>query len=114
MTEYTDTIQNISFKDLQAEDMIRLSHMFHMRPNKSCDSGPLCNYLYKEYYNVRWCELDKGGRFCCSLSDRRASSTAFPRTAAKRTSRTISACRSSIIMKSSGSRSSSIPRTKKP
>ena len=61
MTEYTDTIQNISFKDLQAEDMIRLSHMFHMRPNKSCDSGPLCNYLYKEYYNVRWCELD-GGR----------------------------------------------------
>ena len=61
MTEYTDTIQNIAFKDLQAEDMIRLSHMFHMRPNKSCDSGPLCNYLYKEYYNVRWCELD-GGR----------------------------------------------------
>ena len=60
MQDFTDTIHEIAFQDMEAEDMIRLSHMFHMRPNKSCDSGPLCNYLYKEYYNVRFAVLDEG------------------------------------------------------
>ena len=60
MQDYFNTVRDISFHDLEAEDVVRLSHMFHLRPNKSCDSGPLCNYLYKDYYNVRFCSLDDG------------------------------------------------------
>jgi len=59
MSEHTTNTQTIEFQDMEAEDMISLSHMFHMRPNKSCDSAPLCNFLYKEYYNVRYALLDE-------------------------------------------------------
>ncbi len=46
------------YKNLEAGDLTRLSHYYGLRAQKSCDGSPLVSYLYKYYYEVRYCELD--------------------------------------------------------
>lgn len=46
------------YKELEAEDLSRLSRYYGLRQQKSCDGSPLVSYLYKYYYDVRYCELE--------------------------------------------------------
>ncbi len=46
------------YKELKAEDLSRLSHYYGLRQQKSCDGSPLVSYLYKYYYDVRYCEFE--------------------------------------------------------
>lgn len=45
---------NIEFQRLKSEDMEKLAPYFSMRPNKTCDSGFLDSFLWRDYYQVRY------------------------------------------------------------
>lgn len=46
------------YKELTAGDLSRLSHYYGLRQQKSCDGSPLVSFLYKYYYEVRYCEFE--------------------------------------------------------
>ncbi len=48
-----DICTDLSFKPLEAEDLINYNYFYGLRPNKTCDSVSLESYLWKDYYNVR-------------------------------------------------------------
>ncbi len=56
----TDRIDSMKYSELKAEDLGRLSGYYGLRKQKSCDGSPLVSYLYKYYYDVRYCELERG------------------------------------------------------
>ena len=45
---------------MEAKHLCALRPFYRMRPNKSCDSAPLCHYLYREYYAVCFCCVEDG------------------------------------------------------
>lgn len=45
----------LDFRPFDADAVIKLKPMYTLRPNKSCDSAPLCQYIYKYYYRVSYC-----------------------------------------------------------
>ena len=57
-TELIDKAKQMEYKPFTADDVIRLAPMYTLRPNKSCDSAPLCQYLYNYYYRVKYCLFD--------------------------------------------------------
>ena len=57
-TELIDNAKQMEYKPFTAEDVIRLAPMYTLRSNKSCDSAPLCQYLYNYYYRVKYCLFD--------------------------------------------------------
>ena len=48
----------MTYKELAAGDLARLSHYYSLRRQKSCDGSPLVSFLYKFYYEVRYCEFE--------------------------------------------------------
>ena len=50
---------NLEFKKLRAEDMKELAPYFSLRPNKTCDSGFLDSFLWRDYYHVEYCCVDE-------------------------------------------------------
>ena len=50
--------KDLKYSPLDAEAVIKLAPMYTQRPNKSCDSAPLCQYLYNHYYRTRYCVAD--------------------------------------------------------
>ncbi len=48
----------MTYKELTAGDLARLSHYYSLRPQKSCDGSPLVSFLYRFYYEVRYCEFE--------------------------------------------------------
>ena len=54
----TEKARTLKYKPLDADAVIRLRPMYTLRPNKSCDSAPLCHYLYNYYYRVEYCVID--------------------------------------------------------
>lgn len=57
-TELLNRARKLEYLPFTAEDVIKLSPMYTLRPNKSCDSAPLCQYLYHHYYRVKYCLFD--------------------------------------------------------
>jgi len=51
-------ISDMKYKELEAADLGRLSYYYGLRSQKSCDGSPLVSYLYKYYYEVRYCEFE--------------------------------------------------------
>ena len=51
-------VENLTFELPNAENALRLAKYFYMRDNKTCDSGMLDTYLWKDYYKVRGCTVD--------------------------------------------------------
>lgn len=49
---------NLEFKELEASDMRTLSPIFSYRPNRTCDSGYLDCFLWKDYYHIKYCLVD--------------------------------------------------------
>lgn len=49
---------NLQFIPLKLEDAEALAPFFYMRPNKSCDSGALDTFLWKDRFDVRVCVAD--------------------------------------------------------
>ena len=54
----------LEYRELAIEDLKRLSAYYALRPSKSCDSSPLVSYLYKYYYQVRYCEAGNALLLC--------------------------------------------------
>lgn len=50
---------DLKFKELRAEDMKVLAPYFSMRPNRTCDSGFLDSFLWRDYYHVKYCCVDE-------------------------------------------------------
>ncbi len=48
----------MTYKELAAGDLARLSHYYSLRRQKSCDGSPLVSFLYKFYYEVHYCEFE--------------------------------------------------------
>ena len=48
----------MEYKPLTAEDAMRLKPFYSIRPNKSCDAAPLCQYIYRYFYRVKFCEFE--------------------------------------------------------
>lgn len=46
---------NLRFQKLTSDDMETLAPYFSLRPNKTCDSGFLDNFLWQEHYHVEFC-----------------------------------------------------------
>lgn len=57
----------MEYRELNVDDLPRISSYYGLRPCTSCDSSPLVSYLYKYYYNVKYCEL--GNAFFLSYHD---------------------------------------------
>ncbi len=47
--------EDLEFKRFDADALIKCREFFFMRPNKSCDSGPVDSYIWREYYDVKYC-----------------------------------------------------------
>lgn len=47
--------KSMEYRRFTADDVIRLAPMYTLRTNKSCDSAPICHYLYNYFYRVRYC-----------------------------------------------------------
>lgn len=48
----------MEYRPLTAEDAMRLKPFYSIRPNKSCDAAPLCQYIYRYFYRVKFCEFE--------------------------------------------------------
>ena len=48
----------LTFKDLQAEDIEQVIPFFYLRPNRTCDSSFLDTFLWREFYQVRYAVSD--------------------------------------------------------
>lgn len=60
MPDNNNTVPSVNemiYKELEIEDLGRLSHYYGLRRQKSCDGSPLVSYLYKHYYAVKYCEI---------------------------------------------------------
>ena len=49
---------DITFKMIEAEDIAGLEKYFRMRPTYVCDSTWFDSYLWRDYYDVQFCERD--------------------------------------------------------
>ena len=54
----TASIDSMEYKEMLVGDLMRLSHYYGLRVQKSCDGSPLASYLYKYYYGIKYCEID--------------------------------------------------------
>lgn len=59
-----DSLHNsIIFSELDADSIGRVAPYMSLRPNRSCDSSPLCQYLYRHIYKPYYAIVDD----CCLL-----------------------------------------------
>ena len=65
----TEKARALEFKPLDAAAVIELKPMYTLRPNKSCDSAPLCQYLYNYYYRVSYCRVENEALLLIFSSD---------------------------------------------
>ncbi len=56
--EFCEKVKNIEYKEFTAECLKELKPYYEMRPNKSCDSAPLCQYVFKYYYRVKYARFE--------------------------------------------------------
>ena len=50
---------NLEFQPIEAKDIDRLEPYYGLRPNKTCDSVVLDSFLWRNYYQVRYCVADE-------------------------------------------------------
>ncbi|WP_432629407.1 DUF2156 domain-containing protein [Brotaphodocola sp.] len=56
--DYLTATGKMKYLPLTAEDVISLSPFYTLRPNRSCDSAPLDQYLYRNFYQVKYCQFE--------------------------------------------------------
>ena len=56
--DYLTAAGKMKYLPLTAEDVISLSPFYTLRPNRSCDSAPLDQYLYRNFYQVKYCQFE--------------------------------------------------------
>lgn len=54
--------EELYFKPLEAEDLMKYSRFYSLRRNRTCDSVRLESFLWKDYYNVRIAIAKRGGQ----------------------------------------------------
>ena len=54
--DYLAVAEKMDYRPLTAEDVILLAPFYTLRPNRSCDSAPLDQYLYRNFYQVKYCQ----------------------------------------------------------
>lgn len=53
-----DRIMSLEFRPVEAEDISKLTPLFNLRSNKTCDSVFLDSFLWREYYQVQFAVSD--------------------------------------------------------
>lgn len=56
--DYLAVAEKMDYRPLTAEDVILLAPFYTLRPNRSCDSAPLDQYLYRNFYQVKYCQVE--------------------------------------------------------
>lgn len=56
--DYLAAAREMEYFPLTAEDVISLAPLYTLRPNRSCDSAPLDQYLYRNFYQVKYCRFE--------------------------------------------------------
>lgn len=56
--DYFAVAEKMDYRPLTAEDVILLAPFYTLRPNRSCDSAPLDQYLYRNFYQVKYCQVE--------------------------------------------------------
>lgn len=56
--DYLAVAEKMDYRLLTAEDVILLAPFYTLRPNRSCDSAPLDQYLYRNFYQVKYCQVE--------------------------------------------------------
>lgn len=56
--DYLVVAEKMDYRPLTAEDVILLAPFYTLRPNRSCDSAPLDQYLYRNFYQVKYCQVE--------------------------------------------------------
>ncbi|WP_432626607.1 DUF2156 domain-containing protein [Brotaphodocola sp.] len=56
--DYLAAAREMKYFPLTAEDVISLAPLYTLRPNRSCDSAPLDQYLYRNFYQVKYCRFE--------------------------------------------------------
>lgn len=56
--DYLAVAEKMEYRPLMAEDVILLAPFYTLRPNRSCDSAPLDQYLYRNFYQVKYCQVE--------------------------------------------------------
>ena len=56
--DYFAAAREMKYFPLTAEDVISLAPLYTLRLNRSCDSAPLDQYLYRNFYQVKYCRLE--------------------------------------------------------
>lgn len=56
--DYIAVAEQMEYLPLTAEDVVALAPFYTLRPNKSCDSAPLDQYLYRNFYQVKYCRVE--------------------------------------------------------
>ncbi len=50
--------EDLVFKRFDEEALVKCREFFFKRPNKSCDSGPMDSYIWRNYYDVKYCVVN--------------------------------------------------------
>ncbi|MGI6080709.1 MAG: DUF2156 domain-containing protein [Candidatus Avilachnospira sp.] len=50
--------EDLQFKRFDGEALVKYKEFFYMRPNKSCDSGPVDSFIWRDYYDVKYCVVN--------------------------------------------------------
>jgi len=51
--DFKEKVKQIEFKDIEEFDSSELFSFYQMRNNKTCDTGLLDTYIWKDYYNIK-------------------------------------------------------------